>query len=88
MALPSQRETRPRQVVHDPRILDGEPTLQGTRVPVRSVVLAVRFSDDVDEVLEAYPMLDRASVAAALAYYDRHRDEIDRHIAENDDRDE
>jgi len=67
MALPSQRESWPRRVVRNPRILGGEPTLEGTRVPVRTVVEAVRYIGPVDEIVEAYPMLDRASVEAALA---------------------
>ena len=35
MALPTQRESWPRRVVRNPRILGGEPTLEGTRVPVQ-----------------------------------------------------
>jgi uncharacterized protein (DUF433 family) len=85
MALPSQRESWPRRVVRNPRILGGEPTLEGTRVPVRTVVEAVRYIGPVDEIVEAYPMLDRASVEAALDFYRQNRDEIDRYIVENQD---
>jgi uncharacterized protein (DUF433 family) len=85
MALPRQRESWPRRVVRDPRILGGEPTLEGTRVPVRSIVEASRFAMSIDEIVDAYPMLDHTSVEAALAFYRRHQAEIDRHIAENAD---
>ena len=85
MAIPTRPETWPRRVVHEPRILGGEPTLEGTRVPVRSVVLAVRFGASSHEVLEAFPMLDGTAVNLALDYYRRHSAEIDRYIAENDD---
>jgi uncharacterized protein (DUF433 family) len=72
-------------VVRNPRILAGEPTLEGTRVPVRSIVEATRLAMNVDEIVDAYPMLDRRSVETALAFYRQHREEIDRHIAENAD---
>ena len=85
MALPTQRESWPRRVVRNPRILGGEPTLEGTRVPVRTVVVATRYAKDIDEIVRGYPMLDRESVEEALAFYQKHRDEIDQYIAENED---
>jgi uncharacterized protein (DUF433 family) len=85
MALPTERHVWPRRIVRDPKILGGEPSLEGTRVPVRSVVLAARYEADLDAVVQAYPMLDRVAVESALAFYRLHRDEIDRHIAENED---
>lgn len=85
MALPTQRESWPRRVVRNSRILGGEPTLEGTRVPVRTVVEAVRYIGPVDEIVRAYPMLDHASVEIALDFYRQNRDEIDRYIVENQD---
>lgn len=85
MALPTERQPWPRRVVRNPRILDGEPTLEGTRVPVRTVVEAARLAMTPDEIVDAYPMLDRRAVDLALTFYWQHRDEIDRHILENAD---
>jgi uncharacterized protein (DUF433 family) len=85
MALPTRRETSPRRIVRNPRILSGEPTLEGTRIAVRTIVEADRHIGSIDEIVDAYPMLDHASVEAALAFYDAHRGEIDRYIAENED---
>lgn len=85
MALPAQRESWPRRVVRNPRILGGEPTLEGTRVPVRTVVIATRYTKDIDDIVRGYPMLDRTAVEEALAFYRQHRDEIDQYIAENED---
>ena len=84
MALPIQRQTSPRRIERNPRILSGEPTLEGTRVPVRSIVVAQRHLASIDEIVDAYPMLDHESVEAALAFYTAHQDEIDRYIVEND----
>lgn len=85
MALPSQRESWPRRVVRNPRILGGEPTLEGTRVPVRTVVEATRYIGPIDEIVKGYPMLDRTSVEVALDFYRRNQDEIDWHIGANAD---
>lgn len=85
MALPTQRESWPRRVVRNPRILGGEPTLEGTRVPVRTIVEATRYIGPIDEIVSGYPMLDHTSVEIALDFYRRNQDEIDRYIAENQD---
>jgi uncharacterized protein (DUF433 family) len=85
MALPTQRQTRPRRVVRNPCILGGEPTLDGTRVPVRTIVEATRYIGPIEEIVEAYPMLDRTSVEVALDFYRRNQDEVDRYIVENQD---
>lgn len=83
--MPTQHVSRPRRVVRNSRILDGEPTLEGTRDPVRTIVEATRYIGPVDEIVRAYPMLDHVSVAIALDFYEQHRDEIDRHIGANAD---
>lgn len=72
------------RIAREPRILGGEPTVRGTRVPVRSIVLAHRYYRDIERVCQAYPMLDRAAVDDALAFYRANADEIDRYIAENE----
>jgi hypothetical protein len=51
---------------------------------VRSIVLARdRYRGDLARVARAFAV-DEAAVAAALAFYDAHRAEIDRIIAENE----
>ena len=85
MALPTQRESWPRRVVRNPRILGGEPTMEGTRVPVRTIVEATRYAKDIDDIVRGYPMLDRVAVETALSFYEQNRDEIDRYIEENED---
>lgn len=71
------------RVVCDPAIQGGEPTIKGTRIAVRNVVLAEREWGGVDGVLHAYPHVTAEQVADALAYYLAHRDEIDQYIREN-----
>jgi len=70
-------------IVCDPSILEGEPTVGGTRIPVRSIVLVARELGGVDGARRAYPQLDVRAVQDALAYYEAHRPEVDRYIEEN-----
>jgi uncharacterized protein (DUF433 family) len=77
-------QTQSPTIVRDPKVLGGEPTIQGTRVPVRIVVLAWRLAPDLTRICRSYPRLIPAAVQAALDYYAAHRAEIDRYIAEND----
>jgi uncharacterized protein (DUF433 family) len=70
-------------VVRDRRVLGGEPTLRGTRIAVRSIVLAAQEYGGPEGVLKAYPHLQPDAVNEALAYYEQHREEIDDYIREN-----
>jgi uncharacterized protein (DUF433 family) len=71
-------------IVRNPEILAGEPTIKGTRIAVRNIVVAIRYTPTVEELLEDYPTLSRDAIEEAFAFYDNHRAEIDRYIAEND----
>ena len=83
MAMP-RPDPFPR-IVRDPRILSGEPTVKGTRVSVRAVVLALRYDGSLAEVEQHFPHVDRAAIEEALAFYEANRAEIDRYIRENQD---
>ncbi len=75
---------RTSRIVRDQNVLGGEPTVAGTRVPVRSIVIGLdRYGGDVARVSRAY-RLDVETVREAVAYYDRHRDEIDALIRDNE----
>lgn len=52
----------------DPAICFGKPCIRGTRVWVSLIVdnLAIGMSED--EILAAYPALERADIHASLAY--------------------
>ncbi|MFZ5909145.1 MAG: DUF433 domain-containing protein [Chloroflexota bacterium] len=52
----------------DPDLHHGEPCIQGTRVPVAIIVGSVADGMTFDEIMDAYPQLDRESIQAALAY--------------------
>jgi uncharacterized protein (DUF433 family) len=70
-------------IVRNPGILGGEPVVRGTRISVRSVVLAASEYGAPDGVVQAYPQLSPAEVSDALAFYEAHKAEIDRYIQAN-----
>jgi uncharacterized protein (DUF433 family) len=76
-------ESKRRTIVRNPGILHGEPIIEGTRIPVRAVVLYHHGYGDVEGVLQALPTLTAPDVETALRYFREHRTEINRHIAEN-----
>ncbi len=71
-------------IVRNPDILAGEPTIAGTRIAVRNIIERARYMPIIEELCETYSHLTREEVEEAFAFYDDHRAEIDRYIAEND----
>ncbi|NUQ60930.1 MAG: DUF433 domain-containing protein [Pirellulales bacterium] len=67
-------------IVHTAGMLGGEARIDGHRIRVRDVVAARDRGGLSPEEIAAtiYPNLSLAEVYAALAYYEDHRDEIDR----------
>jgi len=74
-----------RAIVSRPDVLSGEPTVAGTRPSVRTIVLAHYAFGGVGQVQEQLLTLNLPDIEAALRYYRAHRDEINQHIAENND---
>lgn len=64
-------------------VLSGEPIIEGTRTPVRSVVEEWRLGTPPEEIPQGFPHLTLAQVFAALAYYSDHQDEINAYIERN-----
>ena len=85
MAAPRKtKEPAPRRIVRNPEICGGDPTIEGTRVPVASIVVTYQNYHDLDRIHGAYPHVDTPSIKVALAYYEDHREEIDRLIEEDE----
>lgn len=55
-------------VVSDPEILSGTPVIRGTRVPVYDVAASVASGIPIDQILSAYPSLQREHVELATMY--------------------
>lgn len=62
----------PPVIVRDPEILGGRPVFRGTRVPVDTLFDNIADGLTVDQILAAYPTLDRADVLTVLEMARRH----------------
>ncbi len=56
-----------RIVIH-PDVCNGQPTIEGTRIAVRTVLEFLSAGDAIEDVLAEYPTLTRDDVLACLAY--------------------
>lgn len=56
------------RITRDPQIMGGKPCIRGTRVTVGTVVGLIAAGHSMDEVLDAYPYLEREDVHEALSY--------------------
>ena len=52
----------------NPDIMLGKPTIKGTRITVELVLRKLSEGATKEELLEAYPDLQRADIHAALSY--------------------
>ncbi|HYD20396.1 MAG TPA: DUF433 domain-containing protein [Flavipsychrobacter sp.] len=55
-------------IVSDSKIMLGKPLIKGTRITVELILKKLSEGETVAGLIEAYPALTPASVAAALAY--------------------
>jgi uncharacterized protein (DUF433 family) len=65
-------------IVTDADTCWGVPRINGTRIPVPTVVVqARRYGGDLDKLREDFPHVTIPQLQACLDYYDQHREEID-----------
>ena len=80
MSKPGTEASAPMSdIVKTPGVLGGKPRIEGHRIGVHHVVELVIYGDHAVEDVAAtvYPHLSPTEVHAALAYYYRHRQEIE-----------
>ena len=58
-------------IVIDPAVSNGRPVVRGTRITVQTVMEFLAAGDSVDDVLEAYPSLNREQVLACIEWASR-----------------
>jgi uncharacterized protein (DUF433 family) len=56
------------RIVINPRVMVGQPVIEGTRITVEFLLEKLRVGMTIDEIIEAYPHLTRAGVQAAIDY--------------------
>ena len=65
------------RITHDPQVMGGRPCIRGMRITVGTVVGLLAAGHTADEILEAYPYLEREDIQAALSYAAWRSQEID-----------
>ena len=61
----------------DPQVMGGKPCIRGSRVTVGTIVGLIGAGRTPDEVLEAYPYLEREDILEALSYAAWRAEEIE-----------
>ncbi len=69
-----------RYITSVPGVQGGEPVISGTRIPVRTIVLAWRRGVSPEEIPSHYPHITLAEVFEALSYYSDNQEEINGYI--------
>ncbi len=57
-----------RRIIADPEILGGKPVVENTRLSVAHILGLLSNDMSVDEVVEAYPILEREDVLNVIGY--------------------
>lgn len=57
-----------RRITLDPAIMGGKPCIRGMRITVGTVVGLLAAGNTEEEVLKAYPYLEKEDLREALAY--------------------
>lgn len=56
------------RITQDPDVMGGRPCIRGLRVTVGTIVGLLAAGKTAEQVLEAYPYLEREDIQAALTY--------------------
>ncbi len=51
-----------------PDVCNGNPTIRGLRITVKTVLEYLAAGDSVENILQAYPVLEKEDISAALQY--------------------
>lgn len=71
MILHSKRRSLPAEIVCNPEIMGGEPTVRGTRIPVAVILLYLRAGCSREEIFADYPGLPLDGIEAVIAWAEK-----------------
>ncbi len=72
-------------IVATPGTCGGKPRVAGHRIRVQDIVIwKEQMGMTIDEIISSYPGMTPEKIAAALRYYQTHREEIDRDLKEEE----
>jgi len=70
-----------KRITFDPQVMGGKPCIRGMRVTVGTIVGLIASGQTIDQVLEAYPYLERDDIYEALSYAAWRSEEVEIPIA-------
>ena len=56
------------RITFDPLVMGGKPCIRGKRVTVGTIVGLIATGKTIDDILAAYPYLEREDIMEALSY--------------------
>ncbi|MBI2449728.1 DUF433 domain-containing protein [Candidatus Pacearchaeota archaeon] len=56
------------RIVFNPKILNGKPVIEGTRISVEFIIELLSSGVSINEILQEYPILKKEDILAALKY--------------------
>ena len=56
------------RITLDPDICNGKPTIRGLRITVKTVLEYLAAGESIENILDAYPLLEKEDVIAAIQY--------------------
>ena len=65
------------RITHDAAVMGGRPCIRGLRVTVGAIVGLLASGKTEDEVLAAYPYIEREDIHAALSFAAWRSEEVD-----------
>ena len=69
------------RITHDPKVMGGRPCIRGMRVTVGTIIGLLASGQTADDILQAYPYLEREDIQAALSYAAWRAEELELPIA-------
>ena len=60
------------KVVLDEEVMSGDPCIEGTRIPVETVLLNLRAGHALDRIFDAYPTLPPGGIEATIPWPEAH----------------
>ncbi len=56
------------RITIDPEVCNGKPTIRNLRITVKTVLEYLAAGESIENILEAYPVLEKEDILAAIQY--------------------
>lgn len=56
------------RITINPDLCNGKPTIRGMRITVETILQYLSAGDTIDEIIAAYPFLEKEDIQAAIAF--------------------